>query len=245
MLKIAVCDDEKYMVEIIEKYILEYAENKGIEFQVIKFESGKMLAKSLIKFDLIFLDIQMSEADEGITAAKSIRLLDMDTPIVFVTSFSDFCMQAHKVHAFDFISKPLEYADIERVLDDFRRIGEKHRNVLIEFKTLSGTMIQPVNEIIYIMVTAKRRELYLYVSSQKEKFKIKGNLSEIYSRLDSNQFFIPHRSYIINLDFVVSNKNRDFVLMSNGDKIPLTRDNSEKYKVQMHKYISERGDLLK
>lgn len=245
MIRVAVCDDERYITDKIEQCVLKYGKENDVYFQIVKFESGKKLIDSKKHFDLIFLDIQMEEKEEGITTAQYIRSIDMDTPIVFVTNFSDFSMQAHKVHAFDFIEKPFEYMNIERILNDFRRIGEKHRNMVIELKTVNGAKIQSIDEIIYIMITNKRRELYLYVSSQKDKINIKGNLSDIYSRLDSNQFFIPHRSYVINLDFVQSTKGSNFIIMSNGDDIPLTRDNREKFREQMHKYISEKGALLK
>lgn len=245
MFRIAVCDDEQYITDKMEQYILKYGKDNDVDFQIVKFESGKILANSKKHFDLIFLDIQMEENEEGITTAQYIRSMDMDTPIVFVTNFSDFSMQAHKVHAFDFIEKPFEYKNIEMILNDFRRLGEKRHNMVIEFKTPRGAKVQPIDEIIYIMVTDKRRELYLYVSSQKEKINIKGNLSDIYSRLDSNQFFMPHRSYVINLNFAQLTKGNNSIIMSNGDDIPLSRDKREKYREQIHKYISEKGALLK
>lgn len=245
MIRIAVCDDEQHITDKIEQCILKYGEDNNIDFQITKFKNGKILIDSQKHFDLIFLDIQMGENDEGITTAQRIRLEDMDTHIVFATGFPNFSMQAHSVHAFDFIEKPFEYMDIERVLNDFRRIGEKRRNKVIELKTVNGAIVQPIDEIIYIMVTNKRRELYLYVTSQENKISIKGNLSDIYSRLDSNQFFIPHRSYVINLDRVYLFNGSNSIIMSNGDDLPLTRDNREKFKEQMHKYVSEKGALLK
>ena len=243
MINVAVCDDDDLIVKRVEFYILQFASANNVDFQVYKYSSGESLIKSEKQYDLIFLDVEMNGIS-GINVAEMIRKTDMDTPIVFITSYSDYSMEAHTVHAFDFIKKPFEYSSIERILNDFNRIGEKRRDIVIELKTSNGIRIQPVEEIIYIMV-GNKRELYIYVTSQNNAIKLKGNLSDIFSCLNQNQFFIPHRSYIINLNYVKFINEYKSILMSNGDNIPLTRANKEKFREKMHRFISNKGASLK
>ena len=62
MLKIAVCDDEKYYREQIHTQLLLYLKNCGLDASVDLFSSGKeFLAdeKNLVGYDVVFLDINM------------------------------------------------------------------------------------------------------------------------------------------------------------------------------------------
>lgn len=104
MLKVAVCDDVSTIVDKLEQYIREYFSNNNGTVQIFKFYDGETLLGSELQFNLVFLDVEMGGID-GITAAEYIRKNDMDLPIVYITGYSDYCMQAHHVHAFDFIKK--------------------------------------------------------------------------------------------------------------------------------------------
>lgn len=240
MIRVAICDDDEYIVKRIEYFVSQYGSEKDTIFHTSKFYSGNELINSTEQFDLIFLDVEMNNID-GISAAQKIRRNDMDTPIVFVTNYPNYSMQAHKVHSFDFVSKPFEYDDICRVLTDFMRLGEKRCNAVIELTCYDNNkIIQPVDDIVYVMITNKR-ELYMYTNGQKEAIILKDNLSGIFSKLDKRQFFIPHRSYIINFKYVRTIKNYYDIVMSNGDIVPLSQRKCEEFRKQQHKYIMGKG----
>ena len=40
MLKIAICDDEKYFVQKIKNILIEYLENRKIQYEIDTFYSG-------------------------------------------------------------------------------------------------------------------------------------------------------------------------------------------------------------
>lgn len=118
MLKIAVCDDDKLIIDKMESLVLKYAEQNGIDLKIFAFLDGNNLVSSKQQFDLIFLDIQM-QFSNGIETAQKIREMDMNVPIVYITNFSQYWRNAYKVHAFDYISKPFDFIDIKSVMDDF------------------------------------------------------------------------------------------------------------------------------
>lgn len=242
-IKVAICDDEAMVVDKIEKNIIEYGYAENVDFIINKFYSGESLIESGVYFDLIFLDIEMKDMN-GIATAEKIRQFNMDLPIVYITSYSDYCMQAYKVHAFDFISKPFEYNDIENVLNDLRRLGEKQGSTVVQLKTENSSIMQTADDIVY-MVMADKREIYMYLAAQRDGIKIKGNLSDIYKLLDANTFFMPHKSYIVNLQHVKSVENYYDIIMYNGDVVPLSQRKREQFKEQMHKYVLSKGVLLK
>lgn len=235
MLKVAICDDEEYMVDKIESCVLKYGINKHIEFKVYKFYNGEALANSEIEFDLVFLDIKMQGLD-GLEVGKLLKKRDMTIPIVYITSFADESQRAHKVHAFDFVVKPFEYEDIESVLRDFKRLDKKICNDFIQVRTDTGDeLIQNVDEILYFEYKGQRN---IIMKTLNDEISIKGNLYEIYEKLDQLQFSYTHKGYIVNLMQVRSiAKGLDKVYFKSGDDVPLSYKKRLEFKESLHNFM--------
>lgn len=103
MLRIAICDDEPKIVDEVERCINSY-NDRNIGFQIIKFYDGEELVNSEMKFDIVFLDIEMKRLD-GIKAAQKLREINITVPIVYITNYVKYWRSAYEVHAFDFIEK--------------------------------------------------------------------------------------------------------------------------------------------
>lgn len=235
MLKIAVCDDEMYMVDKIEMYILKYGKDNNLDFQIDKFYNGMDLLNSDKEFNLVFLDIQMDEMD-GIMTGKLIKSRNMSTPIVYITSFADESQRAHKVHAFDFVIKPFGYCEIEEVMRDFCKLSNKTKESFIQLKTESGDeLIQNTDKIIYFEYDNQRTIIMKTVDSE---MKIKGALYEIFEKLDQVQFAQPHKAYILNLMYVQSiEKGNINVVLKNNKKIPLSQKKRIEFREKLHKFM--------
>ena len=120
MIKIAVCDDEKQvrlrLLTIIQQYFSEIKR----EVWVAGFKRGQELLSAKVRFDIIFLDIEMPELN-GIETAKKLRKWDVTSKIIYVTNYDHYQRNAYEVHAFDYISKPIKDTDI------FKTLGEAVR----------------------------------------------------------------------------------------------------------------------
>lgn len=66
--------------------------------------------------DAAFLDINLSRMD-GLTLAKSLRDVCPDCAVVFVTGYSEYALDAYKIHAEGYLMKPATEADVRRELD--------------------------------------------------------------------------------------------------------------------------------
>ena len=95
-MRIAICDDEVSMVQILEEKIKKLLPDAVIE----KYLSGDELIASGSKPDILFLDIQMPGMD-GMETAKVLRQDNEDMILIFVTAAEDWnrvdncrCMRA-------------------------------------------------------------------------------------------------------------------------------------------------------
>ena len=84
---IAIVDDEDVFAEKIHEKVDEFLRNIGMDFEIRIFTDGTALldSRSDVRFDLVFLDINMPKIT-GIDIAKKLREMQADTEIVFVTN---------------------------------------------------------------------------------------------------------------------------------------------------------------
>ena len=95
MLKIAVCDDEKYYRNRIRALLQDYLNLHNLNASTEEFSSGKEFLSerdNLVKYDIVFLDINMDEVD-GIRTAQQMRSYQSETWIVLVTAFINYALE--------------------------------------------------------------------------------------------------------------------------------------------------------
>ena len=94
-MRIAICDDEVSMVQILEEKIKKLLPDAVID----KYLSGDELIASGSKPDILFLDIQMPGMD-GMETAKVLRQDNENMILIFVTAAEEYVFQAFDVGAF-------------------------------------------------------------------------------------------------------------------------------------------------
>ena len=84
-MRIAICDDEKQICELLKEKIQRYYFTKDAGYSIQTFESGdKLLEYDLERIDVLFLDVDMPGRN-GLETAKSIREQNKEMLIIFLT----------------------------------------------------------------------------------------------------------------------------------------------------------------
>ena len=110
-MRIAICDDEKNIRELIgNKVAKQYP-----EADIVFFQSGEELLLSDKHVDILFLDIQMS-GKNGMETARELRKKDKSVILIFVTAVEEYVFQAFDVGAFHYIVKPIDDEKFKDVL---------------------------------------------------------------------------------------------------------------------------------
>ncbi|AAK79548.1 DNA-binding LytR/AlgR family response regulator [Clostridium acetobutylicum] len=216
MLKIAVCDDNDIEREEIVHIINKHLKYNQKDFTILKFEQAEQVLKSIIKFDLYFLDIKMEKMN-GIELAKNIRNISKDAVIIFVTSYRDYVFDAFDVRAFNYIIKPIDQERIKKILNEALAEFEKQDRFIIT-KTISKSTKVFLRDITYI--EAEKRKIKIHTTYDVIEYYNK--ISQLEEELREYNFFRCHKSYIVNLGYVKSYDNTSITL-ENNDKIYISK----------------------
>ena len=95
MLKIAVCDDNRELLEKVEKDLLEYESTRNMPIMVHTYISAVDLLEEVKKtnYDVLLLDIIMPNFT-GMQAAHEIRQFNEEIKIIFLTCYEVTSCQA-------------------------------------------------------------------------------------------------------------------------------------------------------
>lgn len=94
-MNIAICDDDWSAVCTIKRLVDMYMSERVIETNIYTFKSGKELLDAQIRYDIVFLDIEMPGIN-GLEVHKKLKDRYMDTIDVFITSHDSY-IETHYV----------------------------------------------------------------------------------------------------------------------------------------------------
>lgn len=152
ILRIGICDDTQTDIIHLEKHIKHYMASYNIEFEIESFRSGAALlqAQKEQPFHILLLDIELPEIN-GMMVARYLRdeLYD-DVFIVFVTSYPQYMQESFDVQPFQFLTKPVSYTKIEKLLSDIIHRYKHSHITKIVIDSHGKEHLIPVNNILYI-----------------------------------------------------------------------------------------------
>lgn len=201
MLRIAICDDDKILATQIEEMLNHYLDRKMIEHDIETFYDGTTLENKYERgerFDIIYLDIEMS-GKNGIEAAKSIRKLDRDVLLIYVSSYETYFMQLFEVEPFRFIKKPIKKTEFEEVTElAYERIIEDDAYFEYKYNKTVGKVL--IRKIIYFESAGR----IINIHTEENTHRYYGKLDEVEQRLNQNKipFLRIHKSFYVNFHYV-------------------------------------------
>lgn len=233
MLKIAICDDEKVDLEIINDLTTQLLNTLNIKFDIQKFNSGHKLLESTMSFDLLLLDIEMDEIN-GIDIARNIRMYNREIKIIFITNSQNYLRVGYTVKADGYFIKPIDKIEFNYELSNVIKDN------IIDNKFILNKRISPckiyLNDIYYIEFKDRKTLVHMKDTLISTYLTIK----EWNTLLNDYQFNQCHKAYIINLRHI-SKLKTDKVILTTGDEIVLSRKYKTEFKI---KYLTSIGERI-
>lgn len=171
--------------------------------------------------DLVFLDVQMPGLD-GFGVLRKLVERKMKVPhVVFATAFDHYAVQAFDVNAVDYVLKPFDKARIAKAIQRARKVMETQTSTAERLEQLvsqlNGNTKQHVQPAKILVKSGQRlllvaAEDLIFASIEDGLISVIGRdvegtsnyrtLEELHAALDSETFWRPHRSHLVNIHHI-------------------------------------------
>ena len=183
----------------------------------------------------------MGEGITGIETAVRIRQQNQDVMLVFVTAHMNFVFEAFDVQAMQYLLKPIDLQQFQRVFHRCRRkyFDEEYR---FPFRIRNDRgqeeiLLLMVKNILYI--ESYLRKLHVY-TIYGYNFEMAGKISEMEDLLAAHGFIRPHKSYLVNLKYLRVIESDQILIQVASDQepvmLPLSRRKREQVKKAFLQY---------
>lgn len=227
-MRIAICDDEVDQREVMAQYIRQY--NSTLAVDVYDAGVDLLLAANTTQYDIVFMDIEMPSPN-GFEVAQMLKAKSNSPLVIFVTKSSSYTIQGYGV-AFRYLAKPITYELFSSALSLALREREPAKISLM----CDGVYhVVAVNKIVYCETMDHDSTLH----TQNGQFTSRTPLAELSAQLPSEDFAQPHKSYLVNLNYVQSVNASTVVLTSNHGsiQIPLSKGKRKQFIQRLGDYI--------
>lgn len=243
MMKALIIDDESKARSLLEAILKQKCPVITEILLASDLPSGVKLIRKESP-NLIFLDIEMPKY-------SGLQLLDFFEPeeinfeIVFTTAYSEYAIKAFELNAISYLLKPLQPLQVEESVEkalkfiNKSQISEKLIELKHSFENNNFTKIGlPVSEGILFLefqdiILCKADGMYTKVQTKSNgDILISKPLKFIVDQLHQvSTFFRPHRSYIININFIKQFVRTDgnYILMENGCEVSLSKEKKQEF----------------
>lgn len=232
-MRIAACDDNVEFLQGLSQLLNVYSKENSCNVEYKIFTNPLELVTQMEKgvhYDVVLLDICMPGIN-GIQCAKDIRKCDNFVKIVFLTSSADYGVESYQVKAYDYLLKPLEKEKLFSVLRRIEMETQKKEQNIFVLKSKTGITKISLSKLEYCEVI-NRKVVFRMVNG--EEYECSLRMNELEEKLMTFGCFMrPHRSFLVNIDFVRTLTTHNIV-MESGAQIPIPR---EKYAIIKQMYM--------
>lgn len=239
-LSVALCDDDKRLCTELENTLGEILSRQNIAHEITKYFSGEEILnkiKQKSSYDLIFLDIELSENGlNGVDVGNLLRANGDNCAIVYISWQKKYSMDLHEIRPLNFLIKPLTPEKIEKTIKTYLQLYW-HKTNDFSYKMRQDTFKVSAADIVYLESTAHKLTLHLKCGSKQSFY---GTLKVVYhEQLDKLDFLFIHASYAVNFDYISAFRHDKVELNYGNTILPVSRqrkkDAKEKYMLIMEK----------
>ena len=237
-MKVAICDDEKIIRDLIAESIQDVSKQIIIE----SYEDATGILDADFDAEILFLDIQMPGMD-WMKAARALRSAGKKTVIVFVTALEEQVFNAFDVGAFNYIVKPFSKNRLIDIINNAIKQSEDQQMIekmmtekdncgsvrSITVKSGGSNTNVILSELVYAEIFDRRIILHMINNNSIEYY---GRISDL-EKIVGKDFFRVHRAYLINLGYVRSYDSK--IVRISDTSIPVARG---KYPELIKAYMS-------
>lgn len=201
------------------------------------FEDAESCLKAIRKRppDIAFIDIFLKEKN-GIELAETVRKLNPEAAIIFLTTSNEFASESYRVRAVDYLLKPAGKKQVDEAL---RRCVRQRNEALVPLIIHQNREILKFDQRKIEKLESQGNWLLIYMGSGKV-IRTRCPLKNVQEQLSADMLML-RRGVVVNMRAVQTIKNGT-CRMKSGEEIMLSRQHA---KVIRDKYYNYQYDLVR
>jgi len=179
------------------------------DIEVLQTASNGMEAVKLIEQlepDVVFLDVQMPGLD-GLGVIAQVREKPGPHPhFILITAFDQYAVEAFRLHALDYLLKPVEKErlaesvararhTLEEKEEEQEKISTQRTKLLV--RANNRNLIVDAQDLIYATIDDGTITMVTAAFEGQSNYR---TIEELQSNLDPNLFWRVHRSFLVNIN---------------------------------------------
>lgn len=236
-MKVYILEDEinilKHIISLVEA--IPYLQIVGYSAEISKAQTEI----PNLKPDLILSDIQLTDGT-SFTLFQNIDIADI--PVIFITAYNQFAIEALNIGAFAYLLKPIETEVFNETLDrcfqkkeQFRfeknqmdlarnHYTEKETIKRIALKSHDYTQIIQISDIVYCQSDKGYTTFFL---NNGNKIVVSKVLKEYETLLPATVFIRCHQSFLVNGNYISKYYKDGNLQLTTNDLIPVSERKKE------------------
>ncbi|WP_395633137.1 LytR/AlgR family response regulator transcription factor [Flavobacterium sp.] len=244
MITALLIDDDSNLRNGMKSLLARYAPEIRIIGEADSVEAG---AKIVLQNppQVVFLDIHLGDGSGFDLLEEVNQRGKLNSQIVFITAHEQYAIKAFRFSALDFLLKPVDPEELQKVIEKLKQVIDKNDNVahidlLLEnirkkvdnFKRIAlsnsdGIHLFEVSDIIRCESEDNYTKFYI---KNSKPILISKTLKEYEELLTEHGFERIHQSHLINLAYLKSYIKKDggYVVMADNAHLPISQRKKER-----------------
>jgi two-component system, LytTR family, response regulator len=211
MLNTVIIEDEKTARQSLTHSLLSIDANINVIAQLSSVKESIDFFSRTPQADLIFCDVQL---EDGLSF-EIFSKIEIRTPVIFITGYDQFVMNAFEYNGIDYLLKPVSEHELQKAITKYRKL-EKHFSNPSSLDSLVQYVSSRKKTRLIVKkgmenISLRLEDIVLFFTENKivyvvdqwgKKYLVDRNLGELEEDLDGAIFFRANRQYIVNINYI-------------------------------------------
>jgi two-component system response regulator LytT len=213
-MKILIVEDEDLAVKKLQKTLAAVSPSAKVVGTTDSIKSTVEWLQQNDQPDLILMDIELADGQ----SFEIFNLTEVNSPVIFTTSYDEFALKAFKVNSVDYLLKPIQKEDLQAALEKFQKIKSSAEVKIESLVKELQQKLQPkeyrkrflvklgqklvsveIGEIAFFYSDGR---LNFFKTTDNRKFVVDYTMDELEEMLDPQKFFRISRSFYVSVNSI-------------------------------------------
>jgi len=213
-MNVLIIEDEEPAAKRLENLLAKIDVEIKILGTIVSVRSAVQWLKKHPAPELAFMDIQLADG----SSFEIFRQVEINFPVIFITAFDSFAIEAFKVNSVDYLLKPVKESELSGAILKYKKLfadkkqevdyskladfiskskSDYQKRIVIRFRDVIKTI--EISDSAFFYTEDK---IHYICTKQNMRFPIDYTLDELETILDPKIFFRINRQFIINVEAI-------------------------------------------